>query len=1272
MSSLTPVARDDTLTAIEDTPITYTEAQLVGNDVHSLFGGSFSIFSVTSIAGGIVVLNGDGTVTFTPTANFNGGASFSYVVTDSGAGHSNPATVTVNVAAVPDVTHAVDDTGDATEKSGVANNISGSDATGNVLANDVADTSLTVTAIRVGGTEGSGTAGTLGAALTGAHGKLTLGANGDYNYVVNDNDALVQALNDSGLKTTLTDVFNYSMSDGNVADTARLTITIHGANDGPVAVNDTGSATERSGVSNGTAGSSATGNVMGNDTDVDSRASLTVSAVRTGGTEGSGVDGMLGAALAGTYGTLTLAANGSYRYLVDEDNLKVQALNSTGPKTALNDVFNYTLSDGSLTDTAVLIITIHGADDAPVAVNDAGSAIEMSGVANSKAGKGAAGNVLTNDFDIDNPDAQFTVTAVHAGNAEGRGLAGVLGMALTGAHGMLTLNPDGSYSYVVDEDDARVQALNSTGPKTTLTDVFNYTMSDGSHTDTALLTVTIQGANDAPVAVNDSGSAVERSGVANRTAGKNAIGNLLNNDTDPDTIHSSLGVTAIRAGATEGSGVAGTLGNALAGAYGTLTLNADGSYSYVVNDNDAKVQALNSTGPKTALNDIFNYTMSDGSLTDTALLIVTIHGADDAAVAVNDTGSATEKGGVANGSGGRDATGNVLTNDSDVDNPGAQFTVTAVHPGAEGHLGPGTVGTGLTGAHGLLTLNTDGSYIYAVNENDVRVQALNSTGTNTSLTDVFNYTMSDGSHSDTATLTITIHGANDLAVLSSATKSLVEGISADDISANGRLTISDPDSPKTFVAQHDTAGHYGTFSIDETGAWSYTASSAHSEFVAGATYTDTFTAASADGAHSTVKINILGQDYSYSNLDSAVVANANNQNLWGKGLEDNRFLGVQGTIDDGLKKGDFHADISGSYKLGLQSDFDFNSGKINANVPIDAHVSSGYDHNTGVLHVDTSGLGALVDQGSFSTQSPTISYALDLYSFAQASLSLGISISHVISASKSFDVNFGSATPTTLLGFDQSGLTFLGQHTTGSQATIDTGTGISLMVQIPQAFNTTSHVDGDHLASQGSTTVMQLNVDVPELLITLAEEATGEEIPVNPLHPPDIDLNNDISVGYTILDYIMSGSFGLDQKYSLAFTGVKGDLIFEDGKDQVFNLGDSFDVANAMSHDANHDGTLTAQVVYTPRATLHETFGLIEDLSHQLLIGEAHADLHHAAHTAAKDAGVPTSYDTGYGYNSDHDSSFPDPLLQGEQPLVDQSHGLSFTPTTADGFLVWH
>src|SRR5207244_1695383 len=146
-------------------------------------------------------------------------------------------------------------------------------------------------------------------------------------------------------------------------------------------------------------------------------------------------------------------------------------------------------------------------------------------------------------------------------------------------------------------------------------------------TATQTVTVTINGTDDAPVGVDDSGSATEAGGTNNGTPGSNATGNVLTNDTDVDNTNASLVVSAIRTGAVEGSGTAGTVGSALTGAHGTLTLNSDGSYSYAVNNGDAAVQALNTGG---TITDSFNYTVKDpGNLTDTAVLTVTINGAND-------------------------------------------------------------------------------------------------------------------------------------------------------------------------------------------------------------------------------------------------------------------------------------------------------------------------------------------------------------------------------------------------------------------------------------------------------------------------------------------------------------------------------------------------------------------------------------------------------------------------------------------------------------------
>ena len=103
------------------------------------------------------------------------------------------------------------------------------------------------------------------------------------------------------------------------------------------------------------------------DTDPDSD-TLTVTAIRTGSSENNGTPGSVGSALDGTYGQLTLAANGSYTYVANKD-----AADALDPGDVVTDSFNYTVSDGQgETDIAVLTITVIGINDAPVGVADPG------------------------------------------------------------------------------------------------------------------------------------------------------------------------------------------------------------------------------------------------------------------------------------------------------------------------------------------------------------------------------------------------------------------------------------------------------------------------------------------------------------------------------------------------------------------------------------------------------------------------------------------------------------------------------------------------------------------------------------------------------------------------------------------------------------------------------------------------------------------------------------------------------------------------------------
>ncbi len=78
-----PVAVQDSFTLAEDGSLTLDAADLTSNDTDAdaPLGDTLTLVSVGSPVGGTVSLS-EGTVVFTPNANFNGPASFTYVVAD--------------------------------------------------------------------------------------------------------------------------------------------------------------------------------------------------------------------------------------------------------------------------------------------------------------------------------------------------------------------------------------------------------------------------------------------------------------------------------------------------------------------------------------------------------------------------------------------------------------------------------------------------------------------------------------------------------------------------------------------------------------------------------------------------------------------------------------------------------------------------------------------------------------------------------------------------------------------------------------------------------------------------------------------------------------------------------------------------------------------------------------------------------------------------------------------------------------------------------------
>ncbi|MCA0973494.1 VCBS domain-containing protein [Halomonas denitrificans] len=535
--------------------------------------------------------------------------TFTYQVRDS-AGNTDLAELVVTVVGANDPPTLVADKAVAVEAGGTANGTLGTDPSGNVLTNDsdVDGQAITVDQVRFATTTVSA-----GQALAGRFGTLTLNSDGSYSYVVDNSNPQVEALRTAN--DTLTDVFIYRAVDPLGATTsARLTITIEGRDDAPVASNNIALAVARN--EDGSA-RNPSGNVLTNDSDIDAGDRLAVSGGRPG-SEASG--GSLAAlsggsvVLVGQYGTLTLNRDGSYLYEVDQNNAEILGL---GPLEFRRDIFTYQARDlAGLTDLAELTVFVRGQNQAPDPVNDSGLAVEAGGRDNATTGQDAVGNVLTNDIDVDGDinlgidllGPNLSVTGV----ATGDGTEGSLGNALKGRYGSLIMNADGSYRYAVDDDDPRVQALRVSGQS--LSESFTYALTDRwGGASSATLTITIDGRNDDPTARDDAGQAIDTGGGAGRP---DAVGNVLPNDSDPDA--TANGETQ-RVASVSQQGVSAQAGEPLQGRYGTLIIEADGSYRYFIDRTNPDVLRASGLGP--VLEEAFVYTLVDrAGATDTATL----------------------------------------------------------------------------------------------------------------------------------------------------------------------------------------------------------------------------------------------------------------------------------------------------------------------------------------------------------------------------------------------------------------------------------------------------------------------------------------------------------------------------------------------------------------------------------------------------------------------------------------------------------------------------
>ncbi|RYZ08105.1 MAG: hypothetical protein EOO24_10595, partial [Comamonadaceae bacterium] len=662
----------------------------------------------------------------------------------------------LTVLIVDDVPLAAPDTASVTEDGP-------STTTGNVfLPNDRIGADGPAAAGPVTGVAFGANAGTVGSSLATAYGAIVLKADGSYTYTLDDNNAAVNALK-SG--QTLTEVVNYTITDADGdASTTTLTLTIVGrtdAADGPsiVSVDRNGAATgetdvfehglvdgpagpDRSEVGSGTiVVASADGLksiTVGNQTlTLAELGALSPSQPRVITTP-NGTLRLTGFTGSDPVGGVPTTGVLSYTYTLDRQVNQPSATQSS-------ESFALSVTDaGGATDTGTLVVRI--VDDVPVARADTASVTEDGPTT-------VAGNLKTNDS-VGADDANgVPVTGLSVA-----GLPVALGSPLALNHGRITVNADGSYVYVLNNDDPAVQALID---GETLTETLSYTLTDADgDSATATLTITIQGRNDgASLSIVDGNGSTGTGSLGQATVDEHGLGDPSDSSettTGGFVIRTPDGLAGITVGGTPVTpGQLAGLGGkpvVVATGKGTITLTGFDPVTGTVRYEYTLV-SRQPHGSAPVMDDIaITVTDRGGSTVSGTLQVLVLDDVptarDDTASVVTTTANASVAGNVVGGSG--RGTGDVP------DRIGADATPTPVTGfSIDGRAGtPG--GAALAGRHGSLRLSADGSYVYTVNDADPAVAGL---ALGQTLTEVVNYTITDAD-GDTASarLIITIRG----------------------------------------------------------------------------------------------------------------------------------------------------------------------------------------------------------------------------------------------------------------------------------------------------------------------------------------------------------------------------------------------------------------------------------------------------------------------------------------------------------------------------------
>ncbi|MFA0556913.1 tandem-95 repeat protein, partial [Vibrio sp. 10N.222.55.A1] len=739
-----PIANADTSAVEENSTVT---VDVLANDTDLDDGATFTLDNVSSDKGLVTIV--DNKLVFEATGedfdHLPVGVTEQVVVTytmSDESGEPITSTATITVTGTNDRPIARNDSGSINEDATLA-----VDASIGLLKNDsdIDGDNLEVIGIRTGAENASNsTAGTVGSGLTGSFGTLIVNEDGSYNYVADNADSLKAG-------EQVSETFTYTISDGKGGmDTAALTITVTGTNDGPKATDDSyNESSETLLFSESFEQMINTGRwtvVTGDDLG-DWNATNGLEVQR---------DGLIADATHGDYlAELDAHKNTEISTIIDtsgQDSIRVEF--DYNPRQDGNSSSDMVFKIGDTSVTVHADGTLSGANglDIQISLPDANGwyrvTAELEVQADSTelafAGDGASDslgalidNVIVTGINqpelVTREDEPITIPfaelLANDTDIDGDVLSIVVGSITSEVNGTLSVDyVNETITFTPDQD--------YNGEAT-----FQYTVTDGNGgEDQATVTLNITPVNDAPELNVDTGEVGED---ATLTVG--AGNGLLSNDSDVDG--DSLNVTGILNGITgTATAVAESGDTVISNDYGTLTIRADGSYSFVADGSDSQALATEATAEV-----VFTYTASDGTVNQTNTLTITVTGTNDAPQLTADVGEVNEDATLT-----VSAEDGVLANDSDVD--GDSLNVTGILNGTTGTATAVAESgdTVISNDYGTLTIRGDGSYSFVADGSDSQALA---TGATADV--VFSYTASDGTVNQTNTLTITVTGTND-------------------------------------------------------------------------------------------------------------------------------------------------------------------------------------------------------------------------------------------------------------------------------------------------------------------------------------------------------------------------------------------------------------------------------------------------------------------------------------------------------------------------------